>query len=106
MSWGAGDFSDLSQLVDFTAGLGGHAVATLPMLASFLDEPFNPSPYAPVSRLFWNEFYLDIEHIAELDDCAEAKTLLSTEFHRRAESIARRAAGPIPRNHGAASARS
>ena len=78
--WGAGNFSDLSQLVEFTAGLGGHAVATLPMLSSFLDEPFNPSPYAPVSRLFWNEFYLDIENIAELDDCAAAKALLSTDF--------------------------
>jgi len=78
--WGAGNFSDLSQLVEFTAGLGGHAVATLPMLASFLDEPFNPSPYSPVSRLFWNEFYLDIERIAGLDDCAEAKMLLSSGF--------------------------
>jgi 4-alpha-glucanotransferase len=76
--WGAGDFSDLSRLVEFTASHGGHAVATLPMLASLLDEPFNPSPYAPVSRLFWNEFYLDIERIAELQDCAEAKTFLTT----------------------------
>ncbi len=74
---GAGDFADLNQLVEFTAQLGGHAVATLPMLASFLDQPFDPSPYAPVSRLFWNEFYLDIERIAELPGCPEAKTLLS-----------------------------
>ncbi len=79
-SWGAGDFSDLGRLVDFTAKLGGDAVATLPMLASFLDQPFNPSPYAPVSRLFWNELYLDIERIAELRDCAAAKMLLSTSF--------------------------
>ena len=78
--WGAGNFSDLSQLLDFTAELGGHAVATLPMLASFLDQPFNPSPYAPVSRLFWNEFFLDIERISELPECAEAKTLLSSSF--------------------------
>ena len=33
--------------------------ATLPMLAAFLDEPFEPSPYSPASRLFWNEFYLE-----------------------------------------------
>lgn len=79
-SWGAGDFSDLDQLSEFTAGLGGHAVATLPMLASFLDEPFNPSPYAPVSRLFWNEFFLDVEQIAELQQCAEAKTIMSASF--------------------------
>ena len=78
--WGAGNFSDLRRLIDYTAGFGGHAVATLPMLASFLDEPFNPSPYAPVSRLFWNEFYLDVESIAELEHCTEAKSLLSAGF--------------------------
>ena len=75
---GAGDFADLNQLVVFTAQLGGHAVATLPLLASFLDQPFNPSPYAPVSRLFWNEFYLDIKRIPDFENCAEAKTLLNT----------------------------
>ena len=79
-SWGAGDFSDLEQLVEFTAAHGGHAVATLPMLASFLDEPFNPSPYAPVSRLFWNELFLDIEQIAELENCPAAKSILSASF--------------------------
>ena len=33
--------------------------STLPLYAAFLDEPFDPSPYAPVSRLHWNEVYLD-----------------------------------------------
>jgi len=79
-SWGVGDFSDLDQLSEFAAETGGHAVATLPMLASFLDEPFNPSPYAPVSRLFWNELFLDVEAIAELQQSPEAKTLMSASF--------------------------
>ena len=48
-SWGAGDFSDLETLAEWTAGLGGGVVATLPLLAAFLDEPFEPSPYAPAS---------------------------------------------------------
>jgi 4-alpha-glucanotransferase len=34
-------------------------VATLPLYAGFFDEPFDPSPYSPVSRLHWNELYLD-----------------------------------------------
>ncbi|HLN87528.1 MAG TPA: 4-alpha-glucanotransferase, partial [Candidatus Limnocylindrales bacterium] len=59
---------------------GGHAVATLPMLASFLDEPFNPSPYAPVSRLFWNELFLDVERIAELQQSSEAKNIMTASF--------------------------
>jgi 4-alpha-glucanotransferase len=79
-SWGVGDFSDLELLSEYTAEAGGHAVATLPMLASFLDEPFNPSPYAPVSRLFWNELFLDVERIPELQQSSEAKSIMSASF--------------------------
>jgi 4-alpha-glucanotransferase len=82
-SWGAGDFSDLGDLIEFTKELKAHAAATLPLLASFLDEPFNPSPYAPVSRLFWNEIYLDLEGVAELADCAQAQAMLDSEELRR-----------------------
>ncbi|HVR14840.1 MAG TPA: 4-alpha-glucanotransferase, partial [Candidatus Limnocylindrales bacterium] len=80
-NWGAGDFSDLAAFADFIRSLNGDAVATLPLLASFLDEPFNPSPYAPVSRLFWNEFYLDVTKIAEFSRCRSAQALAgSGEF--------------------------
>ena len=59
-------------------------VATLPMLAQFLDEPFEPSPYAPASRLFWNELFLDPRRVPELETCAEAKRLLeSAELRAR-----------------------
>ena len=34
-------------------------LATLPLYAAYLDEPFDASPYAPASRLHWNEVYLD-----------------------------------------------
>jgi len=88
-SWGAGDFGDLEQLVDFTAELGGQAVATLPLLASFLDEPFNPSPYAPVSRQFWNEFFIDVERVAELPHCSEASALMSTSFGTELRELAK-----------------
>src|SRR6185295_8454854 len=82
-SWGAGDFSDLETLAEWTAGLGGGVVATLPMLATFLDEPCEPSPYAPASRLFWNELYLDPRRVPELESCAEAKRLLESADFRR-----------------------
>jgi 4-alpha-glucanotransferase len=87
-SWGVGDFSDLDQLVELTAQQGGHAVATLPMLASFLDEPFNASPYAPVSRLFWNELFLDVERIEELQQCDEAKSIMSSSFAGEMQRLA------------------
>ena len=76
-SWGHGDFSDLETLAEWTAGLGGGVVATLPLLASFLDEPFEPSPYAPASRLFWNELYLDPRRLAECDEHPAARRLFN-----------------------------
>ena len=63
-SRGGGDLADLDALMDWTAGLGGGLVATLPMLAAHFDGD-NPiiSPYSPTSRLFWNEFYLDLDRV-------------------------------------------
>ena len=56
----AGDLGTLRALFDQVAARGGAYVATLPILAAFLDEPCAFSPYSPASRLFWNELYLDI----------------------------------------------
>ncbi|MFQ5846254.1 MAG: 4-alpha-glucanotransferase [Candidatus Methylomirabilales bacterium] len=82
-SWGGGDFTDLAALVEWVAGLGGSVVATLPLLAAFLDEPCDPSPYAPASRLFWNELYLDVTRIPELKRCPTAQALLASEEVQR-----------------------
>lgn len=60
-SWGVGDLTDLGALVDWAGRKGASFVGTLPLLASFLDKPYSPSPYTPVSRLFWNELYIDAE---------------------------------------------
>lgn len=82
-SWGAGDFADLEKLTEWVTGLGGGMVATLPLLAAFLDEPFEPGPYSPASRLFWNEFYLSIDHLPELRLCPAAQAVLvSPEFQK------------------------
>lgn len=77
-SWGAGSFSDLGVAADWLRCLGGRVLATLPMLAAFLDEPFDHSPYAPASRLFWNEFYVDVTRARELEHCAEARELCAS----------------------------
>jgi len=76
-SWGAGNLGAFRRLADWTASLGGRAVATLPLLPTFLEHPTcDPSPYAPGSRLFWNEFYLDIARVPELARCPAAKLLV------------------------------
>jgi 4-alpha-glucanotransferase len=89
-SWGAGDFSDLETLAEWTAGLGGGVVATLPMLGAFLEEPFEPSPYAPASRLFWNEIYLDPRRLPEFEEHPAARRLLeSPELQSEIEALQR-----------------
>ncbi len=64
-SFGCGDLTDLQQFISWTAEQGGRMVATLPLHAAFLDQPCEFSPYSPISRLFWNEFYLDVRLIPE-----------------------------------------
>jgi len=87
-SWGSGDFSDLRALIDWVAREGGHLVATLPLLATFLDEPSEPSPYLPASRLLWNEFYLDINAVLELQECPTAQAILeSSSFQHDIQAL-------------------
>lgn len=87
-SWGAGDLGDLGRLAEWVGGLGGRTVAVLPLLAALLDEPFDPSPYAPASRLFWNEFFVDAERAPEMRRCPEARSLLrSPEFRAERDRL-------------------
>lgn len=60
----AGDLRSLGALFGLVGRRGGRYVATLPILAQFLDEPCQFSPYSPASRLFWNELYLDLAGLA------------------------------------------
>ncbi len=52
-------FAHLHDLARYARRAGVAAVSTLPLYATYLDEPFDASPYSPVSRLHWNEVYLD-----------------------------------------------
>jgi 4-alpha-glucanotransferase len=78
-SWGSGDFTDLGSLMNWVETKGGHVVGTLPLLASFLDGPsFEPSPYVPASRLFWNELFVDVTRNQELSRSTSAQALINT----------------------------
>jgi 4-alpha-glucanotransferase len=57
--WGVGSYSDLRELCEWAQRTAGALVGTLPLFAAFLDRPCDPSPYAPVSRLMWNELFVD-----------------------------------------------
>lgn len=65
-----GDLDVLRRLLEAVQARGGWCVATLPLLAAFLDEPCQISPYSPASRLYWNELYASVP---APDDAAVAR---------------------------------
>lgn len=72
-SWGAGTFSDWKRLAEWVGDNGGQVLGTLPIMSAFLDHPvIEPSPYSPASRLFWNEFYVDLMALPEFSSSAAA----------------------------------
>ncbi|MFC1707319.1 4-alpha-glucanotransferase [Planctomycetota bacterium] len=77
-SQGIGDFSDLERLCAWIGEQGGRMVGTLPLLSAFLDEPFDISPYAPASRLFLNEIFVDLHAVPELAGSPEGQRLLES----------------------------
>ena len=75
---------------------GIDVLVTLPLYAGFLDEPFDPSPYAPVSRLHWNEVYLDDATCPAADD-RRSRTGELDRLARRGAPPPAAAAGRRPR---------
>jgi 4-alpha-glucanotransferase len=55
-----GDLRDMESLCRWIRERGGDLVAVLPLLPTFNAPPPEPSPYSPVSRLFWSELILDL----------------------------------------------
>jgi len=59
-SWGAGTYKDLLDLVKWASKVGASFVGTTPLLPFKPSLPFDPSPYSPSTRLFWSDFYVDL----------------------------------------------
>jgi alpha-1,4-glucan:alpha-1,4-glucan 6-glycosyltransferase len=84
---GAGDLTDLARLCRFARDRGLSTVALLPLDAAFLD-PAEPSPYSPVSRLFWNELFVDPAAAEELSKSPIARRVLgSADFARETAAL-------------------
>ncbi|HVU04366.1 MAG TPA: 1,4-alpha-glucan branching protein GlgB [Polyangiaceae bacterium] len=79
---GIGDFHDLGDLAAWVGAQGGSTVATLPLLPTFVDGLYDPSPYAPISRLFWNELFLAIDDLPDLERAPKARALLENAEYR------------------------
>jgi 4-alpha-glucanotransferase len=84
---GIADVGDLERMLDGVEELGGDLVGSTPLFASF---PGEPSPYAPASRLFWNELFAELGASPELEDSSAARELLaSSAFEREGQALAR-----------------
>jgi len=89
---GIGTYRDLAELGRFVGGLGGGFVGTLPLHPAFLTAPADPSPYRPVTRLGWNEVYVDPSVLPEVEISAEARAVLASAGYREQVDQARRSA--------------
>ncbi len=86
--WGVGSYTDLADLGEWIGDLGASMLGALPLYPAFLDPPADPSPYLPVSRLAYNEVFVDPTSLPELAESPEARRLLdSDEFRRRLSSV-------------------
>jgi len=65
---GAGDLTDLGMIVKWIAALQGDFVGINPLHALPNTQPFGISPYSPISRLYKNIIYIDIDKVPEVSE--------------------------------------
>ncbi|HEY5658926.1 MAG TPA: 4-alpha-glucanotransferase, partial [Myxococcota bacterium] len=89
-NWGVGDMGDLAELLRF-AGSRGAAFVGISPLHYLWNLGHDVSPYAPVSRLYGNPLYLEIEAIPELAESPVARARLAQPAFRTRLEAARQA---------------
>lgn len=71
--WGVGSYTDLGRLAGWLLERGVDLLATLPLYPAFLEPPADPSPYMPVSRLAYNDVFIDPVALPEFAACRDAQ---------------------------------
>ena len=71
--WGIGTYPELGRLGEWVSACGVDVLGTLPLYPAFLEPPADPSPYLPVSRLAYNEIFVDPTALPEFATCDEAR---------------------------------
>jgi 4-alpha-glucanotransferase len=77
-NWGIGDFSDLRQLTRWAStSLGVSFLGLNPLHSLHNREPYNISPYLPLSAFFRNPIYLDVEAVEDFKACPAARRIVT-----------------------------
>ena len=86
-NWGVGDCTDLRRLIEWTGSLGGAFVGVNPLHA-LANRGEGISPYSPVSRIFRNPIYIDVEAVPGLRDAPNVAARLDhPEFEAELEAL-------------------
>ncbi len=87
-NWGVGDLGDLRKLITWASGLGAGLVGINPLHAIPNSVPFGISPYSPVSRLYRNFLYLDMETVEELSGVSlSTRALAKIDSLRKSKGV-------------------
>lgn len=80
-NWGIGDFTDLRELTRWAStSLGVSFLGLNPLHALHNREPYNISPYLPLSAFFRNPIYLDVEAIEDFKACPAAQRIVKGDL--------------------------
>lgn len=79
-NWGAGDFRDLSRILEWAGkNLGAGIIGLNPLHSLKNTRPYHISPYSPNSRLYVNELYVDVERLPEFQTSEEARLMFNRQ---------------------------
>ncbi|MEM9083298.1 MAG: 4-alpha-glucanotransferase [Planctomycetota bacterium] len=85
---GMGDLTDLRSVADVMFERGGKILGTLPLVASRLTKPIDPSPYAPISKRYFSELMIDPVATDEYTNCEQARAIVENEaWHKEVQEL-------------------